>query len=102
MLLENLDSKCACYRSISRIGTCPSLENGIYRIMFYMNNHRVIEMNHIKIPNCPVRHGKEAIYALQTYVKDINGADNWELTETQKEALTRVAQALISSIVREY
>ncbi len=59
-------------------------------------------MNHMKIPHYPVREGKEAVYALQTYVREINRAENQELTETQKAALTRVAQALISSIVREY
>ncbi len=58
-------------------------------------------MSYIKIPRYPVRHGQEAIDALQKYVEDINGEESGKLTERQKAALTRVAQALISSLETE-
>ncbi len=58
-------------------------------------------MSYIKIPRYPVRHGQEAIDALHKYVEDINGEESGKLTERQKAALTRVSQALISSLETE-
>ncbi len=66
-----------------------------------MNIRRVIEMDYVKRTRCPVRHGEEAIDALHKYVEEINGEESGELTERQKAALTRVAQALISSLETE-